>query len=665
MTRHPRLKAAICTGVLAATLATPTLDSALASNSVPALPNVSAALLAAGITSGNATSILSELNTLQGVAPLGSLPLLSLSAVDNALTTLNGGLLGALLTPVLTLLTALNPAAPTNVTETLTDLQQIGSAPGATAAVQEAVSELSAALNTAGLGQLLTDISSLTALQDTSALSALAGLQSLGLGGSAAAGSLAPVATVLTDLAAQGGVPSGDVTELTGAAATLNGSGAISPAALVGVIGELQSASASLPSPLNGVASAVANQLAASTSIFGQLASVGSAPSASSITGALTGLGALPGLSEGAAIPSGSLAPVASVLTTLATEPGVLAPAAATLNSVASSLSGAGAISPTALLSLIASLQGVSGLPAPLGSLVTEVTSSLAGSGSIFGGVPGLSSTQVIDALDALQALPGLSSGSSVASGALAPVGAILTQVASQPGVPTAAATTLDSVAATLDGSGAIDPTSLQGLITTLDGVSGLLPSPLNSVVSQLASSLGGAGSLLGLGSGGGGTGGGTGGTGGGTGGTGSGGTGGGGTGSGGTGGTGTSKGAGSTGGSGSSGGTAGSGGTPGASSVAHSGHAVISRVQRKGDVITVTLRCTASASRTCSTTVSATQSGRQLSRKSVRFRGGSKKRVVFRMRVTAITAMLRHRKAVALKITARTGSYRTSKTLR
>jgi hypothetical protein len=34
-------------------------------------------------------------------------------------------------------------------------------------------------------------------------------------------------------------------------------------------------------------------------------------------------------------------------------------------------------------------------------------------------------------------------------------------------------------------------------------------------------------------------------------------------------------------------------------------------------------------------------------------------------MRVTAITAMLRHRKAVALKITARTGSYRTSKTLR
>jgi hypothetical protein len=309
------------------------VESAFASS--PTLPDVSSALTTAGVTSGSVSSILGELSTLQGVAPGGSLGLLSLSALDNSVTTLNGGLLGSLLTPVLTLLTALNPAAPTSLTQTLADLQQIGAAPSASTAVQQAVSELSAALTTAGLSQLLSQLSGLTSAQNTSALSALAGVQSLPLGGSVPGGSLAPVGTVLSTLAGQGGREPADGHPAESAASTLNGSGAISPSALLGVIGQRQSASGSLPSPLNGVASALAAQLAGSTSLFGQLASVGNGASTGSITGALSGLGALPALAPGASIPGGSLGSLSGILTGLAGEPGVPSGSATTLNSVA------------------------------------------------------------------------------------------------------------------------------------------------------------------------------------------------------------------------------------------------------------------------------------------------------------------------------------------
>ena len=518
----------------------PTLESAVASSPVPALPDITAALANAGISSGSLTSIDAELGTLENVSPGGTLGLLSLSSLDNALTTLNGGLLGSLLTPVVTLLTSLDPAAPSELSATLADLQQIGSAPGASAAVQEAVGELSAALTTAGLGQLLSQVSGLTSGQASSALSALAGLQSLGLGGSVPAGTLAPVAAVLTAMAGEPGVPAGAAAVLQSAAATVGGAGTLSPTALLGVIGQIQSAAGSLPSPLNGVASALAEQLAASSSILGQLASVGNGLSVGTITGAVTGLATLPGLAAGVPLTSGSLSPVGDALSAVASEPGVPPAAAATLNSVAATLNGSGAITPGQLLALIASLQGVSGLPSPLGSLVSQITSALAGAGSIFGQVPGLSPTTVTEALAALQQLPSLTPGSSIAGGLLAPIGGILTQVASAPGVPAPAATTLSQVAATLSGGGSISPASLQGLITSLQGAGGSLPAPLTGVVNDLAVQLGAAGSLLagGGGTGGGGTGGG--GTGGGTGGGGTGGgTGGGGTGGGCTGGTG------------------------------------------------------------------------------------------------------------------------------
>jgi hypothetical protein len=616
LTRHPRLTAALCTSVLAASLATPTLDSAFASSPVPALPDVTSALQAAGISSTDASSILTELGTLQGVLPGGLLSSGSLLSLDNAIGLLDGGgVVGNLLASVLNLLT--NQAAPASLLQTLTDLQNIGSAPGASSTVVAAVDELTSALTSAGLGQLLTQVSGLTSGQNTSALSALAGLQSLPLGGSVTGGSLAPVGSVLSTLAGAGGVPTGAATSLASAASTLDLTSALTPAQLLGVISEIQSAAGSLPSPLGGVASALAAQLSGATSIFGQLASVGSDPSGSSITSSLTGLAGLPGLPVGGSVPS--LASLGTILTTLASEPGVPAPAASALNSVAATLSGAGGIDPSTLLSVIGSLQGVSGLPAPLGTLVSAVTSALGGSGSIFGGVPGLSSGQVTGALEALGSLPGLAGGSLVPSGLLAPVGGILTQVAGQPGVPAPAASTLNSLAGILASGGALNPAQLGAITSVLQSVSSALPSPLNTVVGNVAQLLGASGSLTGTGSGG--------------------------TGSGGT---------------GSSG--AGSGGT---ATTGRSGHATIARVQRKGNVISVTLHCTASSNMTCTATVKATQHGKQKSHTYVTLRGGTSKVVKLRPGKAAIKTMLRRHRAVAMQITALTGSYRTSKTLR
>ncbi|MDQ6777097.1 MAG: hypothetical protein M3071_12975 [Actinomycetota bacterium] len=639
---HPRLKAALCTTVLAASLATPTLDSALASSPVPALPDVTAALQAAGISSSNAGSVISELTTLQGVAPSGSLGILSLGSLDNALTTLNGGLLGSLLTPVLSLLAALNPAAPSSLTQTLADLQQIAAAPGASTAVVEAVDELTAALTSAGLAQLLSQVSGLTSGQNTSALTALGGLQSLPLGGSVATGSLSSVATVLSTLAGEAGVPAGAASSLTSAAAGLN-AGALTPAQLLGVISEVQSAAGGLPAPLNGVASALVAQLSASSSIFGQLASVGNGLPTGSITSALTGLGGLPGLSPGASVPGLSLASVGSILSRLASEPGVPTAAATTLNSIAATLNGPGAVDPSTLLALIGALQGVSGLPAPLGTLVSELTGALGASGSIFGGVPGLSSAQITSALAALGNLPGLAAGSSVAGGVLAPVGGILSQVAAQSAVPAPAAATLNGIAGILASGGALNPAQLQAVIATLQGVTAALPAPLNTVVGNLGKLLLGSGSLTGLG----GTGGGTG--------TGSG------SGSGtGSGGTGSGSGTGS-GGKGSGGGLGGTGGT----ATSHSGHATIARVRRKGNLIIVTLECTASANRTCRTTVRATMGGAQESHATITFGGGSTGHVRLHLRATAVAVLSRHRHGATVRVTARTGSYRTSKMLR
>lgn len=314
MIRPTRVATVLSVAALGASMATPTIDQAMASSAGPSLPDVSAALANAGISDANASAITSELAALRGVAPGGTLPSGSLNAIDNALTTLNGGLLGSLLNPVAGLLLALNPAAASNLNAIVADLQQIGSAPGASGAVKQAVNELTAAFRTAALGQLLTQVSVLSSAQNASALTALAGLRSIPLGGSAPAGSLAPVGTVLSALAGQAGVPSSAAGSLNSAAAILSGSGAVSPSQLLTAVGDVQAAAGSMPSPLNGVASSLASQLADATSVFGQLSSVGSAVPSGVVTSGLSGLGALPSLPLGAPVPAGSLSSVGSVL---------------------------------------------------------------------------------------------------------------------------------------------------------------------------------------------------------------------------------------------------------------------------------------------------------------------------------------------------------------
>jgi hypothetical protein len=124
-----------------------------------------------------------------------------------------------------------------------------------------------------------------------------------------------------------------------------------------------------------------------------------------------------------------------------------------------------------------------------------------------------------------------------------------------------------------------------------------------------------------------------------------------------------------STGGTGSggtgSGGTGSSGGSGGTGTTGRSGHATIARVQRKGNVISVTLHCSASSNMTCTATVKATQHGKQKSHTYVTLRGGTSKVVKLRPGKAAIKTMLRRHRAVAMQITALTGSYRTTKTLR
>jgi hypothetical protein len=392
MGRQLRISAAVTAGVMAASLATPAIDNALAGSTPPSVPNVTSALEAAGLGQTAASQVVSELSSLQGVTPGGSLSVLSLASLDNALTTLNGGLLGSLLNSVTALLASLNPAAPASLDQTLADLQQIGSAGGASAAVKQAVAELSSALTTAGLGQLLDQLDGLNPTQITSALSALGGLQGLPLGGDAGSGSLGSVAAVVTALAAQSGVP-GSVATTLGNDATILGSGsAISPATLLAVIGDLQASSSTLPSPLNGVASALAAQLADSGSLLGGLSSIGDPSSANTVTTVLGELAALPGMSPGASIPSGLLDAVGGLLKTLAGEPGVPNAAAETLTSLANTLQGGSAIDPTALGSLISSLESVSSsLPAPLNTLAGGIESQLAEAGTL--GAPGSTGT--------------------------------------------------------------------------------------------------------------------------------------------------------------------------------------------------------------------------------------------------------------------------------
>ncbi|MHB8657555.1 MAG: hypothetical protein ACYC91_06315 [Solirubrobacteraceae bacterium] len=482
---HLRLKAAVATAVLGAFLATPVASQALAAGSVPSLPDVSAALTGAGVSAANASSVLGELSTLQSTTPGGGLPLGSLDVLDNSLTTLQGslfgGVLGGLLTPVATLLASSNPASPTTLTQTLADLQQIGSARGASSAVKQAVSELSAALATAGLGQLLTEITSLNFTQINSALSQLASLQSLPLGASVPAGGLSSVSTVIGSLATQTGITSSQAATLSGLAAALNQGTSISPSALLGAIGQLQSLAPQLAAPLGPAAGALASQLADSTSVLGGLSSVGDPVSATTLTGLIGNLTTLPGLPAGTTIPGSTLAPLAGVLTSLASEPGVPGQASTTLNALAASLNSGSAITPANLSTMISTLQSVSGqLPSPLGGTVSTISTSLAQSGTL---------NPIISSVTGTGTSPGTGTVTGTSTGTITGTG-----TGTSPGTGTSTGTSTSTSTGTGTSTGTVTGTSKPGgAIPTSGGSSASRPETGSSPgVSSRARSHGG-----------------------------------------------------------------------------------------------------------------------------------------------------------------------------
>jgi hypothetical protein len=55
-------------------------------------------------------------------------------------------------------------------------------------------------------------------------------------------------------------------------------------------------------------------------------------------------------------------------------------------------------------------------------------------------------------------------------------------------------------------------------------------------------------------------------------------------------------------------------------------------------------------------------QHGKQKGSKSIKLRGAKTTSVKFKLKASAIAAMVRHHDALAVQITARTGSYRTTK---
>jgi hypothetical protein len=264
---------------------------------------------------------------------------------------------------------------------------------------------------------------------------------------------------------------------------------------------------------------------------------------------------------------------------------------------------------------------------------VGQITSALGGSGTIFGPVPGLSPATVTGALTELANLPNLT-GSSLPAGSLSSLGTILGQLGQQPSA-SGVASTLSGLSSLLTGTTPLSLGELGGLIGELQGVVTTLGAgtPLGGLVQNLVTDLGTTGVL--------------------------------------NPGTGTGTGTGT---------TTGTGGLT-ASEIAyyefllaqlkklqaelaaagnHAGYVVISKLSHSGNKVSATLRCTASAGRSCSTTVTATRYGRSVHRK-LSLKGGTSRK---------LTLKLAKAKAVAhssklITVAAKTGPVYSTRTVR
>lgn len=368
----------------------------------------------------------------------------------------------------------------------------------------------------------------------------------------------------------------------------------------------------------------------------------------------------LPSLTLNASTPPSG---VAAELAGIAAAPGVAGtPAATTLTLLAATLSNPLGVSPTDEQAAITTLMGLSAsLPEPLNMLVAELTGAL-GSGSGLSAIPGISSSEVSDAVAELAGLANLSPGQQSTS--LPGLAALLQQLgATAPLAGTAAQTLLDNLAATI-ASNPVTGSELGLIATALDGVAGSLPSPLSGTVSTLSSQLSTDAAMTGASGGTGASG-----TGGATGSSGSNGT---------TGTTGTAGATGATGSAGSSGasGAAGSsGGSTGTSSGGTAGtttnkafHAagLFRSDRRTQHTATVTLYCSATAGRVCNDTITVSESGYRAATKRVHFRSGRTDHWTLVLKPIKTRKAVKHtakRPVMRIKITSL--NYAVTKTLR
>jgi hypothetical protein len=181
-------------------------------------------------------------------------------------------------------------------------------------------------------------------------------------------------------------------------------------------------------------------------------------------------------------------------------QPGLVQPVADTVNGLVGTVPTTAQLAQT--IAQLEGLAGTGGITAPVGAALSQLASELttADLGALLAqaGSP-LSSSAVQQILSELAALQSLPVGGSVPAGLLSAVGQALDTIAAQPGVPAAAASALQNVAAELGSGGPLNPSTLTPALQTLagaipavqstPGTGPALSSVLGSLTTQLAAS--------------------------------------------------------------------------------------------------------------------------------------------------------------------------------
>jgi hypothetical protein len=162
-----------------------------------------------------------------------------------------------------------------------------------------------------------------------------------------------------------------------------------------------------------------------------------------------------------------------------------------------------GTATPADLDDIINQLEGVanqSGVPATVTNAADELADGLTSANleQLLGQAGSPLSSQAVQAIvGELDALQGFAPNANVPAGALSAVASGLDTIAAQPGVPAAAATTLEDVAGTLDSGSPVSPSTLASLVPELESAVPTLDSvpvtgpALGSLVGSMGTELG------------------------------------------------------------------------------------------------------------------------------------------------------------------------------